>query len=341
MDYSIDFCDRHKIKTGLYIQHQVPTARIGDCVKEMRVGPCWVELGKFRDNWLADRAFEQLVKDAGKKWKLSIGFLAPRSQVRKGVYTKLFRYETSVVERPACPQTIILVGGNMSGVNEDIMKLLDPDTPEDRERYESAITELLAASQKSLEPVEKAKKGGMDGMYEEMKALAGMLEGDAQEKAQKLCDSMKGYMEMDEGEKKGEKPEMEYEEEDEEMDEPKKKELDLGPILEAVKGLGEKLASLSQRVDSQVEGLSAEIKSVQAESADAKERLILAQALATALKRMPEEAVAARPSAAADVVKKDDAETTLADLAKSLGGTGARHPFADFAGAPTKTEGGL
>ena len=156
MDYSIALSKRHKLHSGLYVMHKVPQTRIGWAVQEKRIGPYWVELGRFGDGWLSDAVFKRLERDADGVCRLSIGFVAPREQARRGVYTRLLKYDTSVVDNPACPDTAITtIGGkDMSGLS-DIMTLLDPQTDDERAMYEKALKEMLQSVTKDAVAVQK------------------------------------------------------------------------------------------------------------------------------------------------------------------------------------------
>ena len=79
--------------------------------------------------------------------RLSVGFLTPVKQRKMGIYTKLLKFDTSLVLKPAHPDTHILVGGNkMSDLMQRVMKLLGPENEQEEAQAMEMLKELFAGS---------------------------------------------------------------------------------------------------------------------------------------------------------------------------------------------------
>lgn len=177
MDFSIKLAEKYGYHSKLYLHHEVPETWIGTCQREMRIGPFWLEIGTFRDHWLARRVFEVLQKDAEGKWKVSIGFLTPVVQKKRGVYTVLLKFDSSITDAPANPWTAIAVGGKSMDV-ERIMRLLNPTDEKEKENFSGLLEELFAAS-KATTVVVKDLSAVVEG-------LRGMREGASPEEQVKI-----------------------------------------------------------------------------------------------------------------------------------------------------------
>lgn len=108
MDFSIRLSRKYGYRSKLYIHHEVPETCIGTCQKEIRIGPFWLEVGRFHDSWLARRAIQVLQEDDDGDNQVSIGFLAPVEQRATG-YKTILKFDTSITEIPANEWTAIAV----------------------------------------------------------------------------------------------------------------------------------------------------------------------------------------------------------------------------------------
>jgi hypothetical protein len=324
MDFSISLARKFKLHSGLHVQHVVPQTRIGQSVFETRVGPYWIEIGRFRDDlWLADKMFERLRKDEEGLCKLSVGFVTPQRQARRGVYTRILKYDTSIVDNPACPQTKILVGGKrMSEQIENLLKLLGPQEGEE-EKFRAALTELIGVD-KSVETVEK-QEDKEHPLMARLAKLFGKMDDEYQEEAKKCMGELKAMFYP--------------EEEDKPM--PKKKDVEpeaLAGLQEQIAGLTDVISKMQQRFDDSTQELSGQIKSIEEQVEDNETQKALAAAFTQLVKRMPDEALHTQPpSQKAEIVQADSVDEVL----KALGASELpAHPFSDFAGAPRDVEGG-
>lgn len=157
MDFSIALAQKHDYKSGMYIRHVVPKSLVGRCMYERRIGPYWVEVGKFLNAPLAERTFEILEKDTEGKWRLSIGFITTKDQAKRGRYTRLLKYDTTITDRPALPVTAILAIGGKSEM-DDIAKLLtylNPQTDEEKEKDLAMLGDLFELGEKELTAIVK------------------------------------------------------------------------------------------------------------------------------------------------------------------------------------------
>lgn len=311
MDFSIQLCRKYGIQPGLHIQHEVPETRIGDCLFEARVGPFWVELGQFCDTWLADKAFSALQKDEEGLWSISIGFLTPASQQRKGIYTKLLRFDSSVTDEPANLWTAIAVGGKTMSM-ESIMRLLKLDTEDEAEqaKLEKALEELLGTEAKSLAFVGKGPGG--DELAAAMLRLESLevdetVRAEVQEVLALLDQAGKVLLPTDDSEPA---PDAEPDPEP-----------DPESPLPDVSGL---LTDIQGKLDDVI-GRLAQVEQAQ--------QAVTTQAAITKalLQRLPKASIQ-RPTA--DAPDVPDADAAIAALQKELSNRSAVHPLAGMAGAP-------
>jgi hypothetical protein len=334
MDFSMDLSRRHKYHSGLYLEHEVPWTKVGRSLAETRVGKNWIELGKFLDTPLAEKTYQSLANRDGKMPRLSAAFLAPKSQKRRGRYTTVLKYDTSVVMRPAHPSTVIYVGGQ-SEMDEALSKVLkvlgeNPDQP--NEETISMLKELFTGA-KSFDSVEKAEKKGDGGPLEE-------LMGKLDEEGKAMCQKMfAGYEKMKEkagkyDEYMAEKKAEEKPEEEEVPPEvvPEKKALDTEALTTGIINQMETVLSpLSDRLSE----LEAQVKSLS-------DNEQMAEVVASLVRRLPEGA-ARRPTQHADDLDQESIQGALDQLEKSLGNQPERafHPLAGLGmGAPSSREGG-
>jgi len=354
MDFAIKVAERHNYHSGLYIEHAVPWTRIGRSVREMRIGKFWIEIGKFDKNPLARLAYKALQKAKNGAIKLSVGFLTPAKQRKLGVYTKLLKFDTSLVLKPAHPETHILVGGNkMSDLMQRVLKLLGPENQEEEEQAMAMLKELFTGSKSmdgDLALVGKAgkkndedDKGGFPAFLKKVKAedkeLFGMLEKMAEadpenEALKKACASMKKRMGEYPVMEEKQDPDME-EEEEEEMAAKAKSGEGVETLLTAVAEIvdarlapvTEALAGLSTTAGQVVE-LTERVKNLEAGDQ-------AAEVIAALVKRLPEMSFAqsTRPSDEAEDV--GDTADLIEELQKRLdfGDDEPQHPLAHFIGA--------
>ena len=356
MDFAIDVAKRHNYHSGLYIEHAVPWTRIGRSVREMRIGKFWIEIGKFDKNALANLAYKALQKAKDGAIKLSVGFLTPKGQRKLGVYTKLLKFDTSLVLKPAHPETHIIVGGNkMSDLMQRVLKLLGPENPEEEEQAMAMLKELFTGSKSmdgDLALVGKAGKGkddddksGFPAFLKKVKAgdkeLFGMLEKMAEEMPdnealKKACATMKKRMsEYPAIEEKQEPPPEEEEEEEEAVAAKTKSGEGVETLLTAVAEIvdarlvpiTEALAGLSS-TPGQVVELTERVKNLEAGDQ-------AAEVIAALVKRLPDMAFAQSTRPSDDAEDVGDTADLIEELQKRLdfGDDEPQHPLAHFIGA--------
>lgn len=353
MDFAIDVAKEFDYHSFLYIEHAVPYTKIGKSVREMRIGNSWVEIGKFFKNELADMAYKALEKSEAKKIRLSIGFLTPVSQRKKGVYTKLIKFDTSLVLRPAHPDTSIIVGGGNNKMNKLMDQVLDLLGPENEEEEKKAMAML-----KKLFPNAKSMDGGLtfvgkageDGDEKDKKKKpdfsAFMKKAKAEdEKVYDMLEKMAEAMPDNEDVKKvyaamkakmDSYPDMEEEEEEEE-DMPAKKSKSEGVqtlltavaeiVDERLEPISEQIAGLSD-MTAQVGTLTERVKNLESDTQ-------AAEVIAALVKRLPDfGATKKRPSKEAPSVPSKETGELIEELQKRLddGGGSAAHPLAHFIG---------
>lgn len=361
MDFAIDVAKRHDYHSGLYIEHAVPWTRIGRSVREMRIGKFWIEIGKFDKNPLARLAYKALKRVKEGAIRLSVGFLTPAKQRKLGVYTKLLKFDTSLVLKPAHPETKILVGGNkMSDLMQRVLKLLGPENEQEEAKAVEMLKELFTT--KSMDDdlvlVGKAgkkddknkKKGGFPEFLKKVKAedkeLYGMLEKMAEgmpdnEEIKKVCAAMKKRMEAYpalEEEKKQDPPVPEEDDDEDEVATETKSGEGVQTLLAAVAEIVDsRLAPLTEvltglsSTPSQVTELTERVKNLEAGDQ-------AAGVIAALVKRLPELSFAqpSRPSTDAEDV--GDTAGLIEELQKRLdfGEDSPQHPLAHFIGGGEK-----
>jgi len=359
MDFAISTAKQFDYHSGLYIEHAVPWTRIGRSVREMRIGKFWIEIGKFDKNPLADWAYKALQNAKDGAIRLSVGFLTPAVQRKRGIYTKLLKFDTSLVLKPAHPETHIIVGGTkMSDLMQRVLKLLGPENEQEEEKALAMLKELFATKSMDGElafvgKADKDKKedgGGFPAFLKKVKAedkeMMAMLEKMAEampedETIKKACATMKkrmGAYPAIEEEEKQEPPEMEEEEEEEEAMATKTKsgegvqtlltavaeivDARLAPLTEAIAGLS--------KTSGRVVELTERVKNLEANEQ-------AAEVIAALVKRLPELSFtrSTRPSEDADEV--GDTAGLIEELQKRLdfGEDAPSHPLAHFIGGGT------
>lgn len=359
MDFAISTAKRHDYHSGLYIEHAVPWTRIGRSVREMRIGKAWAEIGKFYKNPLANLAYKVLQKAKEGAIRLSVGFLTPVKQRKAGVYTKLLKFDTSLVLKPAHPDTKIFVGGNeqMSDLMQRVLKLLGPENEKEEEQAMAMLKELFARSKSMDDDLARVGKAGKEDNDEkkskfpaflkkvkaEDKELFGMLEkmieaSPDDEEIKKVHAAMKKRMAAypDAEEEKKQVPPDDDEDEDAVAAKTKSGE-SVQTLLSAVAEIidarlapiTETLAGLSKAGD-QVEGLVERVKNLEANDQ-------AAEVITALVKRLPKVALAqpTRPSDEAEDVGGTETADLIEELQKRLDfddNAKVEHPLAHFVG---------
>lgn len=342
MDFAITTAKNYDYHSSLYIEHAVPWTRIGRSVREMRIGNLWIEIGKFYRNSLADLAYNALKKCKEGAIRLSVGFLTPLSQRKMGIYTKLLKFDTSLVLKPAHPETHIIVGGNkkMNELMQRVMKLLGPENEQEEEKAKAMLKELFATkSMDGLTTVDKAKD-------DKKKAFAAFLKQTKAEdkKVYEMLEKMVGEMPDHDGVKKAYatmKAKMEgYPDMEEEEEEPVEKSKSAGESVQTlltavaeivdarITPLTEAIAGLST-ASGQIVNLSERVKNLEADSQ-------AAEVIAALVKRLPEFSLAqaSRPSDTAETVPANETAELIGELQKRLDfdNDKPQHPLGHFIG---------
>jgi len=355
MDFSIALAKKYGYRSKLYIAHAVPQTLIGHSRFEMRLGPFWLELGTFLppgESPLADAMYKALQRDGGSKCRISIGFLCPIGQMRRGIYTRVLKFDSSITDEPAMPLTAIAPitkeGGKVMDL-EKILRLLNPEDEDEAVSLRKMLQELLGSEAKSLTAVQKAE--GAKAIAAALTALKGVVD-DLPAGTQKLVQDAIAALESagekypypeakqapaDEGEEEEEEKKVEKcEPGEEETKKVAKTESPAAPEPKEEAASEEaKVSKTLDKVSASLEALQVGVLGMEARLKAVEEQAELVEAMKSLLQRMPSSAI--RPSEEAPEVSKG--EKVVKELQESLG-AGPVHPLAGMFGGPTKKEGG-
>lgn len=332
MDSSIAISRKYDYHSGVYIRHVVPEGLVGRSLYERRLGPYWIEVGKFLDGPLADRAYEILEKDEEDKWRLSIGFITTKDQEEEGRYIRLLKYDSTITDRPALPVTQVLaIGGrnSMEGIAK-LLEFLNSDGEGRGEKDMAMLAEIFGVEEKEL--VAKVKE--VKGLKEVKAAIAALEDDDTKKKLLAAIGTPGEEEDDDEGKKK------------------KEKEKVLDPdVVQALKGLlaGEPSAKPVPELEPTsaltAEEFKAAVEEALAPLVQRVDALEQKPGVEQVVAEVKEIITAYKPS---DPPKPSDTapnvagiQELIATLEKQLeGSTQGKHPLATFAGGPAVAEGG-
>ena len=146
MDWAIAFSKFIGRMGPLRFKH-VPGLDGGDCDTQIRVGDFLFESGTFRDNDVG-LAMQTLWKEAPEKWQVSVGLAYAKGDIVEGKYERAAIFERSMTERPAHPNTSLLV--TKEGDNQVSKIMTDDQLQQAAEALGLDLTEVKTMYERAM-----------------------------------------------------------------------------------------------------------------------------------------------------------------------------------------------